>query len=79
MKTTVEIPDSLFEQAKACAASKGVPLRRIVEEGLRAVIEHEQKNRSRFKLRDGSYGGKGVGAKLRWQAMRQAIYTGRGE
>jgi hypothetical protein len=29
MKTTLEIPDTLFRRAKAKAAEKGVPLRQI--------------------------------------------------
>jgi hypothetical protein len=39
MKTTVEIPDPLFRQAKAYAASHGIPLREVFETGLRAVLE----------------------------------------
>jgi len=38
MKIRVDIADSLFEEAKACAASRGVPLREIVEE--RFAIRH---------------------------------------
>jgi hypothetical protein len=79
MKTTVEIPDSLFAEAKACADSRGVPFRRIVEEGLRAVIEQGEKTRKAFKLRDGSFGGKSIRAERSWSAVRQEIYAGRGE
>ena len=77
MKTTVEIPDSLFEDAKACAGSRGVPFRQIVEEGLRAIVQQQQKPRKTFRLRDGSFGGKGSG--LSWTEMRRTIYEGRGE
>ena len=34
MKTTLEIPDALFRQAKAAAAERGVPLRTQVSEAL---------------------------------------------
>lgn len=34
MKTTLEIPDALFRQAKAAAAQKGIPLRELVTEAL---------------------------------------------
>ena len=30
MKTTLEIPDELFRQAKSVAASQGIPLRQLV-------------------------------------------------
>lgn len=30
MKTTLEIPDELFRQAKSVAASRGIPLRELV-------------------------------------------------
>ena len=34
MKTTVELPDVLFRQAKALAAARGVTLRRLFTEAL---------------------------------------------
>jgi hypothetical protein len=78
MKTTVEIADSLFEQAKAVAASRGLPLRQLVEEGLRAAISQESGPR-KFRLRNGSFGGKGLRDPLTWPAVRGKIYEGRGE
>jgi len=79
MKTTVDIPDSLFAEAKACAESRGVPFRQIIEDGLRAVIQERQGVRTAFKLRDGSFGGEGLRTALSWPEMRQNIYEGRGE
>ena len=35
MKTTVEIPDSLFRQAKAAAAQQGISLKLFLTEALR--------------------------------------------
>ena len=34
MKTTLEIPDALFREAKAAAARKGIPFRELVTEAL---------------------------------------------
>jgi len=34
MKTTMEIPDALFRQAKSAAAEQGIPLRALVSEAL---------------------------------------------
>jgi len=79
MKTTVEIPDSLFQEAKAYADSKGIPFRQIVEDGLRAVIQEKRHRQKRFRLRDGSYGGQGLRDDLSWPEIRTLIYQGRGE
>lgn len=38
MKTTVEIPDDLFRQAKARAALDGIPLRDLVVYGLQLAM-----------------------------------------
>jgi hypothetical protein len=34
VKTTLEIPDSIFRRAKAVAAARGIPLRALVSEAL---------------------------------------------
>ena len=39
MKTTVEIPEDLFRQAKAKAALDGIPLRDLVVYGLQLALE----------------------------------------
>jgi hypothetical protein len=39
MKTTVELPDPLYRQAKAEAALRGLRLKDLVEAGLRLVLE----------------------------------------
>ena len=39
MKTTVELPDAIYRQAKAAAALRGRKLKDLVEEGLRLVLE----------------------------------------
>lgn len=38
MKTTVEVPDDLYRQAKAEAALRGRKLKDLIEEGLRLVL-----------------------------------------
>ena len=39
MKTTVDVPDGLFREAKAYAARNGMPVREVFELGLRLVLE----------------------------------------
>jgi hypothetical protein len=76
VKTTVEITDSLLEQAKQLAAARSTTLRQIIEEGLRNVIETKQEQP--FRLRDGSFGGQGMLRKMTWDEIRDEIYQGRG-
>lgn len=38
MKTTLEIPDAVFREAKATAARQGRPLKEFVEEALREKL-----------------------------------------
>jgi hypothetical protein len=78
MKTTLDLPDSLFLEAKACARSRGVPFRQIVEEGLRAIIQSKA-SAGAFRMRDGSFGDVSRRSPREWTEIRQAIYEGRGE
>lgn len=80
MKTTVEISDPLAREAREAAAREGRTLRSLLEEGLREVLARRKK-RGRFRLRDGSFKGKGLqpGVDLsNWEQIRSLIYEGRG-
>ena len=81
MKTTVEIPDSLLEEAKKLASAERTTVRALFEEGLRRVIR--ERNRSTtFQLRKVTCKGKGLQpdfADASWEKIRQSIYKGRGE
>ncbi len=52
MKTTVEVPDDLYRQAKAEAALRGRKLKDLIEEGLRLVLEAPRKTRPKPGLAD---------------------------
>ena len=41
VKTTVEIPDQLFREAKASAALRGIPLKEFVAEALRERLRSQ--------------------------------------
>ena len=43
MKTTVEIPDLLFRQAKAAAARQGIPLREFITDAVRQRLRRPAK------------------------------------
>jgi hypothetical protein len=80
MKTTLEIADGLLTQAKREARRRGIPLRRLVEEGLRQVLKNE-KPKKPFKLKDGSVGGGWLRPELEgasWEQIRDIIYEGHG-
>jgi hypothetical protein len=38
MKTTIELPEPLFEQAKKAARAQGITLKALIESGLRMAI-----------------------------------------
>ncbi len=80
MKTTIDIADSLFEQAKRTAAREGTTVRALVERGLRMALA-EQKAQHKFKLRRASFKGNGLQpgvADLSWERIRNLAYEGRG-
>ncbi len=39
MRTTIDLPDPLFKEAKAAAALRGVALRDVMEEALRRLLQ----------------------------------------
>jgi hypothetical protein len=50
MKTTVDIPDELFRQAKATAARNGFTLKDLVADGLRLVLRQPKPEGRRLKF-----------------------------
>jgi hypothetical protein len=78
VKTTIDIADSLFDRAKRHSRKTGRPLRALVEEGLRRVLE-EPKARAPYRLPDRSVGdrrGTNPLASMTWQELRAHIYGG---
>ncbi len=80
MKTTVEIHDSLLNEARRVAAREGRTVRALVEEGLRKVLA-ERKKSAAFRLRRASFKGEGLQpdvAGASWERIREMTYEGRG-
>jgi hypothetical protein len=77
MKTTVEIPDALFREAKEYAAQHGIPLREVLERGLRTILAGSPPNR-RFRLRTVTTKGEGLVCDGDWSTIRSLIYEGHG-
>jgi hypothetical protein len=80
VKTTVELADGLLSRAKRLARERGVPLRALLEEGLRHVLEQGTHKGRRFVLPDRSVGrvtDPNPLESLSWQDLRDEIYGGR--
>lgn len=82
MKTTLEISNHLFEEAKRFAAKKDKTFREVVEMALRLFLKQQKADSKKpFKLRDGSFKGNGLVEGLQegdWETIRSLIYEGRG-
>ena len=80
MKTTIHIPDSLFEEARRLARRERTTLKALVEQGLRQVVA-DRKRRPEFRLRKASFKGQGLNPQLAgasWEQIRALTYEGRG-
>lgn len=79
MKTTVEISDALLTRAKRHARKSGKPLRALIEDGLRCVLQDDAEPLA-YRLPDRSVGEPGAAnplESLSWQDLRDEIYGGR--
>ena len=77
MKTTIEIPQTLLDEARKLASHEGTTLRALVEEGLRRIIAE----RRAFRLRQATFKGTGLQAGVAgapWERIRDMAYEGRG-
>ena len=79
MKTTVEIADPLFQEARSLAAKDGVTFRDLVEEGLRAVVNARKSAAEPFRLRDGSFHGQGLQSGIDWSNLAERAYENEGD
>ena len=80
MKTTVDIPDALLEDAKKLAARQDTTLRELLVEGLRRMVA-ERRRISTFRLRKASFRGNGLQPGVidaSWERIRELAYEGRG-
>lgn len=80
MKTTVQIPNSLFEEARKLASKEKTTIKALIEEGLRRVVT-QHKRRNGFRLRKATFKGNGLQPNLAgasWDRIRELSYEGRG-
>jgi Arc/MetJ family transcription regulator len=80
MKTTIEIPDALLEEARRVASARATTVKALVVSGLRRELQ-ERSRSPKFRLRDASFGGRGLQAEVAegsWERLRDLAYQGRG-
>lgn len=80
MKTTVEIPNAVLEEARRAAVREKTTVRALIEEGLRRVLR-ERRRRGRFRLRKATFKGSGLQPHVAdgsWERLRELVYEGRG-
>jgi hypothetical protein len=80
VRTTLDLPDPLFQKAKRLARERGIPFRAVVAEGLQLLLK-EQKSKEVFHLVDASFHGDGLATGLSetdWERIRDLAYEGRG-
>ena len=80
MKTTVDLPQSLLDEAKKLAANHRTTVKALIEEGLRRVIGEHQRS-GIFGLRKVTFKGEGLQQDMEgasWETMRERAYEGRG-
>jgi predicted transcriptional regulator len=82
MKTTIEINDTLFEQAKQLATERRTSFRAVVESALRQFLDSRgAAGPPSFRLLRHSFRGRGLQAGLTeqdWATIRERAYEGRG-
>src|ERR671914_506042 len=80
MKTTVEIPEALLDEARRVATQERTTVRALIEEGLRRVVA-DRSRPTTYRLRRAAFKGDGLqpaaeGAS--WEQTGGLIYEGRG-
>ena len=81
MKTTVEIPDGLLDEARRLAARERTTVRALIEEGLRKTLESRRREDAAFRLRLVTFRGDGLQPHVQeggWERLRDLAYEGRG-
>ena len=80
MKTTIELPDELWEQVRQVARREGATLRVMVEEGLQRSLQARRKMVRRH-LDFPIYGGSGLTTEFQgapWNRIRDETYREHG-
>lgn len=80
MRTTLDLPDTLFAKLKSLAHARRTTLRQLAIQALEALLDQERR-RPEFHLKDASFGEGGLVEgvdETNWDAIRELTYEGRG-
>jgi hypothetical protein len=77
MKTTLDLSAETLRQIKARAAQEGVPMREVVERGMRRYLAGSSAAKP-FRLKTVVTSGKGKAETHSWTEIREMIYAGQG-
>jgi hypothetical protein len=80
MKTTIDLPETLLDEARRAAAARSTTVKALVESGLRRELKELAKAPS-FRLRDASFTGRGLRPEVagaEWESLRELAYGERG-
>ena len=78
MRTTIDVPDTLLEQARGVASGAGCTVRELMIEGLGEVVQRRLAEAAvPYRMADRSVGGDGLQpgvADLRWESIRDPVH-----
>ena len=77
MKTTINLPDGLWESARQYAKKHNTTVTALIQAGLHRVL-HEREAVTPFVLPDCSFGSGGLATDFRgqgWDTIREAAYS----
>lgn len=78
VKTTIDLPAPLLSEAKAYAASRGIPLKAVFTLGLEQLLRGRTATKKPFRLKTVVTRGEGSSIEGDWGEIQDRIYEGRG-
>ena len=73
MKTTIEISDTLLEQAKTLSSERGWTMRMVFEESLRSYLAKQTARTKPFRFRPHVVKGRGLQPGIEWSQLSQLV------
>ena len=81
MKTTINLPDALYDEVRRVARANGVTITSVIETALRHAVQQAPARPGAFRLAKHAGGGEGLNPELDgvgWNEILRLAYEGRG-